>query len=50
LAAESGIDDATDVTVVEGAVRRGNAVVTSDPSHLQIVAQAAGYPLILRVV
>ncbi|MGH8907930.1 MAG: twitching motility protein PilT [Egibacteraceae bacterium] len=50
LAARSGIHDTVDVTVVEGAVRRGNAVITSDPSHLQIVAEAAGYPLTLRVV
>ena len=42
LAAKSGHDDIVDVTVVEGAVRRGDAVVTSNPSHIRKIAAAAG--------
>lgn len=42
LAGHSGLDDIVDVTVVEGAVRRGDAVVTSNRKHIDQVAQAAG--------
>ncbi|MGH8887499.1 MAG: twitching motility protein PilT [Egibacteraceae bacterium] len=50
LAARSGIHDTVDVAVVEGAIRRSHAVVTSNPSHLRVVAEAAGHPLTLHVV
>ena len=40
LAGLSGHDDVVDVTVVEGALRRGDAVVTSNREHLQLVARA----------
>jgi hypothetical protein len=42
LAGEAGHDDIVDVTVVEGAIRRGDAVVTSDPTDLARVASATG--------
>ncbi|MGH3851978.1 MAG: hypothetical protein ACRDR6_00450 [Pseudonocardiaceae bacterium] len=42
LAGHSGLDDIVDVTVVEGAARRGDAVVTSNRKHIDQVAQAAG--------
>lgn len=41
LAGLSGHDDVVDVTVVEGALRRGDAVVTSNREHLELVARAA---------
>jgi hypothetical protein len=40
LAGKSGHDDIVDVSVVEGAVRRGDAVVTSTMTHIRIVADA----------
>ncbi len=42
LAGKSGHDDIVDVFVVEGAVRRGDAVVTSNVTHIRMVANAAG--------
>ncbi|MGH3771005.1 MAG: hypothetical protein ACRDRW_06365 [Pseudonocardiaceae bacterium] len=50
LAGHSGHDDVVDVTVVEGAIRRGDAVVTSDRKHLESVARAAGATLRLADV
>jgi hypothetical protein len=35
-------DDVIDVAVVEGAIRRGDAVVTSDAGHVRKIAAAAG--------
>ena len=35
-------DDVVDVVVVEGAIRRGDAVVTSDAGHVRKIAAAAG--------
>lgn len=40
LAAKSRIADVVDVTVVEGALRRSDAVVTSNRSHLEQVADS----------
>jgi hypothetical protein len=45
LAGRSGHDDIVDVTVVEGATRRGDAVVTSNRDHIEKVGQAAGVKL-----
>ncbi len=45
LVSESGHDDIVDVTVVEGAIRRGDGVVTSDAGHIRKIAQAAGSTL-----
>ena len=42
LVGKSGHDDIVDVSVVEGAVRRGDAVVTSNVTHIQTIAEVAG--------
>ncbi len=39
-----------DVAVVEGALRRGHLVVTSDPEDLRAIAQSAGRRLAIEVV
>lgn len=41
LAGKAAHDDVVDVTVVEGAIRRNNAVVTSDETHILRIADAA---------
>jgi len=41
LAGKSDHDDIVGVAVVEGAIRRGDAVVTSNVTHIQKVAEAA---------
>jgi hypothetical protein len=41
LAGRAGHDDIVDVAVVEGAIRRGDAVVTSNPTHIADIASAA---------
>lgn len=45
LAGKSAHHDIVDVAVVEGAARRGDAVVTSNDSHIRAIAEAAGVPL-----
>lgn len=42
LAAHASASDVVDVTVVEGALRRRDLVVTSDPEDLRAIATAAG--------
>jgi hypothetical protein len=42
LAGKSGHDDIVAVCVVEGAIRRGDAVVTSNMTRIRTVADAAG--------
>jgi len=41
LAGKAGHDDIVDVTVVEGAIRRHDAVVTSNEEHIRHIANAA---------
>ena len=41
LAGTAAHDDIVDVTVVEGAIRRGDAVVTSNDGHIRHIAEAA---------
>ena len=41
LAGKSGPDDIVAVAVVEGAIRRGDAIVTSNVTHIRKVAEAA---------
>ncbi len=41
LAGKADHDDVVDVTVVEGAIRRHDAVVTSNEDHIRRVADAA---------
>jgi hypothetical protein len=50
LAGRAGHDDVVDVTAVEGAVRRGDAVVTANPDHIRRIAAAAGVRLRIEVV
>jgi hypothetical protein len=45
LAGKSGHDDIVDVSVVEGAVRRGDAIATSNVTHIRTIAEAAGATL-----
>jgi hypothetical protein len=45
LAGKSGHDDIADVSVVEGAVRRGDAVVTSNMTRIRMVADATSASL-----
>ncbi len=45
LVGHSGHDDVVDVTVVEGALRRGDAVVTTNREHIEKVGEAAGVTL-----
>jgi predicted nucleic acid-binding protein len=40
LIAKCGLDDTVDVAVAEGAMRRGHAVVTSNRSHIEQVADS----------
>jgi hypothetical protein len=41
LAGRTAHDDVVDVTVVEGAIRREDAVVTSNEDHIRDIAAAA---------
>jgi hypothetical protein len=41
LAGRAGHDDVVDVTVVEGAIRHRNGVVTSNEAHIRKIANAA---------
>lgn len=41
LAGRADHDDVVDVAVVEGAIRRNDAVVTSDAEHIRRIALAA---------
>jgi hypothetical protein len=42
LAGQAAHDDIVDVTVVEGAARRREAIVTSNDTHIRAIAAAAG--------
>lgn len=50
LAARADHGDIVDVSVVEGAVRRNHAVVTSNPGHIRKVATAAGAGITIHSV
>lgn len=41
LAGKSSHDDIVEVAVVEGAIRRRDAIVTSNPTHIHAIADAA---------
>jgi hypothetical protein len=41
LAGKASHDDIVDVTVVEGAARRGDAIVTSNQAHIDKIVKAA---------
>lgn len=50
IAGRAGHDDVVDVTVVEGASRRGDAIVTSDSAHIARIADALRRRLRIEVV
>lgn len=50
LAGRSRHDDIVDVTVVEGAIRRRSAVVTSNTAHMLKIATAVGVDLRIEPV
>ena len=50
LAGKAKHDDVVDVVVVEGAIRRGDAVVTSDAGHVRKIAAAAGVSIWIEQV
>lgn len=50
LAGKAAHDDVVDVTVVEGAIRRHHAVVTSDEVHIRRIADAAQSPLRIETI
>lgn len=43
LAGKANHDDIVDVTVVEGAIRRHDAIVTSNPTHIHKISDAARF-------
>ncbi len=45
LSGRAAHDDIVDVTVVEGAIRRDDAVVTSNESHIRDISKSAGVRL-----
>ncbi len=45
LATQAATSDVVDATVVEGAARRGDVVISSDPDDLRAIASAAGHAL-----
>jgi hypothetical protein len=50
LASQSRHDDVVDLTVVEGALRRHDAIVTSDPRDLHSIVVAVGGTVLLEAV
>lgn len=50
LAGKADHDDIVDVTVVEGALRRNDAVVTSNPTHIRAIADAVRVRLRVETV
>lgn len=50
LAAGSGLSDTVDLAVVDGAVRRNDVVVTSNRTHIEQAAEAAGRRLTIHTV
>ncbi|MDR1187583.1 MAG: hypothetical protein LBK95_09025 [Bifidobacteriaceae bacterium] len=50
LAARSGLSDTVDLAVAEGALRRGDAVVTSNRSHIEQAAGGIGQHLPIQDV
>ena len=50
IAARADHDDIVDVTVVEGAIRRHDAVVTSNPTHIRKIANAVRDRLTIETI
>lgn len=50
LAAASGLEDTVDLAVAEGALRRGDAVITSNRRHIEQVAAGVHRQLVIQDV
>lgn len=50
IAGRSSVSDVVDSAVVEGAVRRSDGVVTSDPGDISAIAESLGKSLRIEVV
>jgi predicted nucleic acid-binding protein len=50
LSGRAAHDDIVDVTVVEGAIRRDDAVVTSNESHIRHISKSAGVRLRIELI
>lgn len=50
LAGRSGLSDTVDLAVAEGALRRNDAVVTSNRTHIEQVADAIGRRPVIHAV
>lgn len=50
IAGRSSVSDVVDSAVVEGALRRADGVVTSDPHDISAIAEALGKSLRIEVV
>lgn len=50
LAGRANHDDIVDVAVVETALSRGDAIVTSNPTHIAQIVAAAGRELPVKVI
>ena len=50
LAGKANHDDIVDVTVVEGAARRRDAVITSNPTHITAIADATRTRLTIETI
>jgi predicted nucleic acid-binding protein len=50
LVGRSGHQDVVDVAVIEGARRRGESVVTSDPRDLQRLAETARAKILIQAI
>lgn len=50
LVGRSGHEDMVDVTVIEGARRRGDSIVTSDPQDLQRIAASVRSRIVIEAI
>ncbi|HYR92860.1 MAG TPA: hypothetical protein VEP48_01545 [Methylomirabilota bacterium] len=50
LAGKARHSDIVDLTVVEGATRRGDGIVTSDAKDIEAIARAAGARLVIEQI
>ena len=50
LSGQARHSDIVDVTVVEGAARRGDGIVTSDPADLRRIARAASAEIVIESI
>ncbi len=50
IAGRAGHDDIVDATVVEGAMRRGDGIATSDRAHLEAIASCIGGEILIEDV